>query len=478
MRAATPRRGLGVAVALIGWGVAASPAAWAAPLADVGVVGVGSDQAQFERQVELARAANVRWISTQLSWENAEPTPGADRRVGSSGERAIGALEARVRYARSRGMRVEVRLSNAPQWASGRASAANDPPLPEHVGSYARFLGDLAARVGPWVDAYSPWNEPNIPGFWDDPDPRAYVRLQQAAYRAIKDRDPSATVLAGPFVGVDDNAYDYVRAAYAAGLRGHADVVGWDGYPLSSPEDPYRSPNGQPGASSLAGLHHLGTILRRLDPGRRVWVMELGWSTCSASCSVLQRNVVTRAQQADYLERAVAYRRRYLSHLVDRIFWYSMRDTADEPAVWQHNSGLLTHDLRTKAAYRALVRLGRTGGAVAVGRPQWRAISPTRASAAAGGARVGVGPLAVVHRDAAITLTTALNAAGGRSVVRIEGFDGRRWSRLGSTALGRSARLRLTFTDRGYVRLRVRAMPRGDGRRVAVRTVEAVVPRR
>ena len=43
-------------------------------------------------------------------------------------------------------------------------------------------------------------------------------------------------------------------------------------------------------------------------------------------------------------ERAFAYRRRYLTGVTERIFWYSARDTGTQPRSWEGNQGLLHND--------------------------------------------------------------------------------------------------------------------------------------
>lgn len=425
---------------------------------DVGITGFGGTEAEFRRQVDLSHRAGVRWLNIGVSWEALETTPDEYRRPGSGAARRWDELERRLGYARSTGMRVLLRASNAPAWASGRTGAANDPPQPVHLPAYGEFLGDLAERMRPFVAAYSPWNEPNIDGFWMDPDPAAYAALQKVAYRALKRADPRSIVLSAPIVGVNQNAFAFLRGAYAAGMRGHLDRLGWDAYPLGEPERAYRDPNGQPGASSLPGQRYLANILRRLDPGRKVWLMEISWSTC-VDCGLFQANAVPPAVQADYLTRLVSYRRRYLSDTVERVFWYSMRDTGRDATSWTHNQGLLRNDLRPKPAYRALLRLSRTGGHVGVGLPRWRPLgAPARGRAASGRARVAVtGMGAATRRTGQVLLAARMEVRGGPSNVFIDAYDGRRWRQLTSLRLGRSSTFRVTITDRAYSRLRVRA---------------------
>src|SRR5665647_1555508 len=96
-------------------------------------------------------------------------------------------------------------------------------------------------------------------------------------------------------------------------------------------------------------------ILDQYDPGRHVWVTELGWSTC-AGCSENNINGVDEATQADYLSRAFIYRSRYLTDFVDRIFWYQMQDGPSSSA-YDHNLGLVRYDGSHKPAFDALANV-------------------------------------------------------------------------------------------------------------------------
>ncbi len=140
-------------------------------------------------------------------------------------------------------MNVELRLSNAPPWASGR-TGSDDPPTPARYGDYASFLTELGMRFGRYIDAYSPWNEPNRQAFWNPVDPDAFTALQKAAYPGIKAGDPTATVVYGPVVGrylQQNSGYTFLRRSYELGAKGSFDVIGWNGYPGGPPSRTPRS---------------------------------------------------------------------------------------------------------------------------------------------------------------------------------------------------------------------------------------------
>ncbi|MBJ7456579.1 MAG: hypothetical protein JHC74_11020, partial [Thermoleophilia bacterium] len=370
-----------LALCAAGLVLSAVPANAAVVVPAGGFVGHGTT-AQVKEGIDVAHDAGARWVSLSQSWESLEPQPDSYLTPGGAGTATWDALGERLAYAKAKGMSVELRFANAPQWASGRAGS-DDPPTPANVPAYGQFLSDLAQRFGPLLDAYSPWNEPNLTRFWNPVSPEAYTALQKVAYTSIKAVDPSATVLTAAIVGRysgQNSGYSFLRRSYQAGLKGHADVIGWNGYPGGEPESDGPLESGVPAANTLPAQLYLRTLIDEFDPGRRVWIMETGWSTC-VSCNVSAANGVTEAQQADYLTRAFTYRRRYLTGITDRIFWYQLRDEGTDRSDWFQNQGVVRADLSPKPALAAFRALGTDipePGAPGTGSP---AATPAAASA-------------------------------------------------------------------------------------------------
>lgn len=402
-------------------------------------------------------------------------------------------LEDRVVYAKARGLRVALTITNAPAWASGRSGVFDDPPTPANVPAYGEFLAYLAQRLGTSIDAYSPWNEPNITRYWNPVDPVAYTALQKVAYASLKGADPSATVLSAAIVGRfsgTNSGYTFLRRAYEAGLRGHADVIAWNGYPGGPPESDAPVEGGLPAANTLPGQLHLRNLMAGFDPGRRVWIMEMSWSTCVA-CDVSAANGVTERQQADYLTRAYEYRRRYLDGFTERIFWFNFQDNTTSRSSWESNHGVVRKDFSPKPSYGAFAALatepgggsggatpGTGGGAGGTGGTGGTAIPPAAVrlglppSVRAPSRRVAIGRPRLVARAGRITLTFRVTVTGGRTRVRIDGFRDRRWRPVTTFTVRRTGRVTVRFPDRAYVSVRIRATLPGAARfrvgRVAV----------
>jgi hypothetical protein len=464
-RAAAALARAAAALALV---VSATTLASAAVIVPDGGMVIEGSTPEIVRGIDLAHAAGARWVSLAAPWAPLEPERGSYRTPGGPGSDAWTELEERVRYARSRGMSVELRLADAPGWASGR-EAGNDPPAPANLGAYGDFLRELAARLGPYVDAYTPWNEANLTTFWSPVDPADYVALQKVAYRSLKDADPTAIVLSTNIVG----DLGYLRAAYRSGLAGHADRIGWTSYPSNGPpEATYVDARGNPTRASLSAQLFLRGLIDQYDPGRKVWIMEFGWSTCTPRCADYADKSVTEERQADHLVRAFEYRRRYLDHVTERIFWYALRDRGTNPTQWNNNHGLLRHDWTPKPSYAAFRSIGvdtaerppGAGGPTrapgAQGAPL-REISPpplglpARASSRRG--RVVIGPPTLRGNRGRLILSFRVRLDGGSSVVHIAGFRPRSWRPLTRVRLARSGRLAVRIPDRAYTHLRIRA---------------------
>lgn len=468
--------------ALIGSGAVAAQGAVVVP--DGGFVLQGST-ADIKRSIDLAHAAGARWVSLSASWEALEPQPEGYLVPGTTGAAAWADLADRLAYAKARGMSVELRLNNAPAWASGREGRSDDPPTPQNAGAYGEFLADLATRLGPYIDAYTPWNEPNLSHFWNPVSPEAYTAVQKVAYASIKPADPSATVLSAAIVGrynETNTGYGYLRRAYQAGLAGSVDAIAWNGYPGGEPESPGPVEGGVPSASTLPGQLYLRDLINQFDPGRKVWIMETGWSTC-VRCNVSGANSATEAQQADYVRRAFEYRRRYLADVTERIFWYQLRDEGSDPNNWFHRQGVVRRDFSPKPAYSAFRSMGVEvpDGApsdsiplpVGPGATPSAMLPPKAArldiphTARSPRGRVTLGRPRLSARRGALTLALKVVVRGGTSRIRIEGFRARRWRHVTTVRLRRSGTLRIRFRDKAYLGVRIRGtVPGRKGFRV------------
>lgn len=332
-------------VALVGaLGLSVAPQQGQASTPDAGAFVTGY-ATPIERQIELTSQLGVGWVTLPISWSFYEYEPEAHLTPGTDQYERWERLGDQLAVARAGGLKVMVTFMTTPPWAQEFADARSGP-APDRYADFAQFVDDLTRRYGSQIDAYATWNEPNIDLFWLRPDPAAYARLHVLAASTIRANDPTATVVLGPIAGNASNAYSYLTAVYENGVKGTVNRVGWNVYPPGAPWV-------RGGRESYDGFSTaLSSLLRRLDPGRRVWLAETGWSTCRG-CPGGTPNVVSASRQADYLLSALAIKRRYFRGLVDRMFVYSLADGPDASS-WSQSHGLVRVDFTRKSAYNAL----------------------------------------------------------------------------------------------------------------------------
>jgi hypothetical protein len=129
---------------------------------------------------------------------------------------------------------------------------------------YTRALSYLINRYRGAIRAAQIWHEPDLRNgaFFQGPHRAArYAQLLVAGYSAVKETDPSVTVLGGGLVGSNGR---FLEQLYARGVRGHYDALSVDYYNLT-----------------LASLRSIRTVQRRHGDGAPLWLMELGLPVCA-----------------------------------------------------------------------------------------------------------------------------------------------------------------------------------------------------
>ena len=210
-----------------------------------------------ERRAELARLAGMgaSWVRAGAPWYALQPEPGAFNPAAS------GELSQLVQDAASLGLNVLIIGDQAPDWAGGGDHTASNPQ------AYGAFMGQLAQELrglgpGGISPAYELMNEPNgliREATWAEPV--EYAQSSCAAYQAIKDADPAATVLAGSLDVSDWQAW--LRTALQAGLADCFDALSAHPYAGMAVLDEVRA------VAAWAGR-----------PNLEIWVTEFGESTC------------------------------------------------------------------------------------------------------------------------------------------------------------------------------------------------------
>jgi hypothetical protein len=251
-----------------------------------------------------------------------------------------------------------------PRWANG-----NKGPqfLPRNMADFRNFTRALASRYSgrhagyPFVRFYGIWNESNLGNFLAPQfdakgkivSPRNYARLAAAGYAGLKAGSPKALVAVGETSsnGRDvrkRGATDSVRPGTFARLLAQANKrLKFDAWA----QHPYPVPVSQGPAQKVRYPNVTFSTLSRFEQdldkwfGRKnipVWITEYGNETKPG-----EPKGVTEAQQARYVQQAIAFAKK--DKRVPMFVWFVYRDSAGSP--WQ--SGLYR---RTGAAKPAAAR--------------------------------------------------------------------------------------------------------------------------
>jgi hypothetical protein len=225
--------------------------------------------------LDKVQAAGLTRVRFDLNWAVFEPQ-------AKSGwdEAYLTKLDGVIAAAYARGITPTITVLTTPAWARHNAGSQFTPP--DKAADFADAIGHVAGRYTevPGV-AWEIWNEPNQIQFWDmpgGPDPVGYAGLLRAAYPAIKSAAPFAAVLGGS-IAFNDQAY--LSAMYSAGqVKGYFDALALHPYSLNyAPESTVSAFE----SFGLAVTRSEQTMAQYGEPGKPIWITEMGWSTIGVS---------------------------------------------------------------------------------------------------------------------------------------------------------------------------------------------------
>jgi hypothetical protein len=312
----------------------------AAPRGGVNITQIEGDLplALADQEIARARRLHAKLVRAEVPWSAFEP--------GASGQlepRALAFADRLIADAAASGIGVILFVDSTPCWASaapaallrrcvpGRPGQANAWP-PREASAYAAFVAYLAARYGTRLAAIEIWNEPdqtNEDYFAGPEKPQRYAAVLRAAYTAIKQANAAVPVLAGSLVGSNGV---FLRALYAAGIRGYYDGLAVHFYNLT-----------------LGSLRALREVQLANGDATPLWLDEFGWSSCWPQRKLEQEQACVspgvQAQNITNLYRSLA-RTPYVAAEV----LYKIQDSARE------DFGVLSATGARKPAFAALAR--------------------------------------------------------------------------------------------------------------------------
>jgi polysaccharide biosynthesis protein PslG len=237
-----------------------------------------------DRDLGLIRDGGFTWVKQLFSWQDIEGA-GKGKFDWSYTDRIVDQAE-------KAGLKLIVRLSQDPD----RPFWAGAPP--QNSGHFADFAAAVAERYKGRIHAYQVWNEPNLAREWGGkrPDPKAYARMLQIAYRAIKAADPGALVITAGMAPTgtdseiampDTTFYEQMYQAMGGKSDSYFDMLGvhaagFAAAPEVSPDETAANkvPYGGERFFAFRHVEDIRAIMEKYgDADKRVAILEFGWTT-------------------------------------------------------------------------------------------------------------------------------------------------------------------------------------------------------
>ena len=247
-----------------------------------------------------ARQSGARWLREEFRWNEVEPRPG---------EFHWRKIDRMMRMAAARRLRVLPLLIGTPRWV-----AHSMYELPLNPDGFARFTARVARRYGPggtfWRRLARPTRRlaPRVFEVWNEPfaahfsagqvSARRYALLFYAAATAGWHANPRTRYLLAvdsAYISADGQPREWTTDLLRALPRLRRRVYGLAMHPYSVTESPGTY---TPGASQRQFLR-IREVRDEWGGSPRIWVTEVGWSTCPDGSGC-----VSEADQARYLQEA------------------------------------------------------------------------------------------------------------------------------------------------------------------------------
>ncbi len=181
------------------------------------------------------------------------------------------------------GMRPLMVLGMTPEWATSDPSygtyvgrGAFSPPL--HLEDWAVYCREAARRYKGRVDHFEIWNEPNNndlsdTGFFFKGNVKQYLEMLRVAYKAIKEGNPDAVVLAPSATG---HFFPFLRKLMELGGGDAFDVLSIHTYTTPFPPEIGYQFNGE--KSYAERVERARAIMREFGKDKPIWNTEFGYS--------------------------------------------------------------------------------------------------------------------------------------------------------------------------------------------------------
>lgn len=317
----------------------------------------GLSPSELTHRLDTMKSLGIGWIRLDIDWDDIQHDGPNDWNWT--------AMDNVIASAQARGLKLLPLVTYTPRWARIGSCADSPRCAPQDPAQFAAFAKTAAARYAPrGVHYWEIWNEPNDNGSWlPHPDTGAYTTLLKLTYPAIKQVDPSATVITGGLApsGTDEGIpqLQFLQQLYDHGARPYFDGVGYHPYSYPVPAS-YRASWSAWSMMSLTQPSFRSIMTAAGDSNKKIWATEYGAPTGGPGAIATTSNYnldgspdhVTESLQAvmaiDMVKTASA------SPWLAVTFWYAYQDPPPTTGTIEDYFGLIRSNGQPKPAYTSL----------------------------------------------------------------------------------------------------------------------------
>jgi hypothetical protein len=235
-------------------------------------------------------------------------------------------LDAAIQNANNQNMKILYVLGSTPKWAASSTKQGTYPnkgaaSMPKSMKYWKNWVTAVVKRYGDSIDSYQIWNEANLQTFWQG-TPKQMSDLTQAAYKIIRQYDPTAKVVSASTTVRLTSAYNKFFPSYLKELKKDKwpiDVVSVHLYP-ASPGTP---------ADRVSYIKQVKKDMKKgkVPASKQLWDTEINYGLAGPKSSQKKKNIGGSKAAAWVAET-------YLDNVlygVQRAYWY----------YWYNNSNLV-----------------------------------------------------------------------------------------------------------------------------------------
>lgn len=284
--------------------------------------------ALIERDFQEMKTLGVKYVRMDFSWQDFEKTRDALFDYSK--------YDKFVNWSKTYGIEIIPVLMRVPTWI-GTGGDTNIPVygsvFDDFVTKFGQFTYKVVDHFKGSITYFEIWNEPDVPGFWNDSDgtryhdfihgeaTRKFTILLNEAYTQAKAANPNCKIISG---GIANDVY-YLQDMYAYGAK--FDLLGAHPYFTNSPtknyDVDYINPLGH--EYHFPKIQYLRDIMvAKGDGAKKIMITEVGVD--GQFPLPIPANETQQSIQADRLTRVFQKTLQEYPY-VQGIMWYQLKDT-------------------------------------------------------------------------------------------------------------------------------------------------------